>query len=366
MFEQIKRLSGKYNISLISFLRDWEEEGIAALKPYCREINAVSIKEKRSRSYSFINPGFVKNYYSQELALLIREKTSAGGFDIVQFEYLPMAQYCRDLRTKAKRILTEHQLGFLCLKREAQAESNFFRKSALLFRCSRLLKYETKIFNKFDEVIFISSFESALAGIPHSFISPMGVDTDYFKPDKKNSEDTDLLYAGNFDNFQNEDSMFYFSRRIWPLIKKRRPETNFKIIGVNSEKRLGFLDGIDGISIAGRVKDIREYINRTKVFIMPARIGAGMKGKLLEALSMGKPVVSTAIGAEGYEGDVLRAVKIAASPEEFADKTLEVLGDNALRENMGAIGRAEAERRYGWERIFSDMDAFYKGLLIGD
>lgn len=366
MFEQIKYLSDKYNICLISFLRDWEGEGIGLLKPYCREINTVSIKEKKSRSYSFTNPGFVKNYYSQEMDSSIRKKTSAADFDIVQFEYLSMAQYRDGLKMEAKSILTEHQLGFLCLKKEAEIEKNFLKKAALLFRYNRLLAYEMRIFKKFDRVVFVSSYESVRAGIQHSFVSPMGVDTEYFKPDKKNEEDIDLIYTGNFDNFQNEDSMIYFSKYIWPLIKKKRPETKIKIIGVNSKERLEFLKEIGGIDVVGRAEDIRGYLNRAKVFIMPARIGGGMRGKLLEALSMGKPVVSTSIGAEGYEEGILKAMKIADSPEGFADKTLEILYNKAMRENMGAIAMPEAEKRYKWERIFLDMDAFYKGLLSHD
>ncbi len=366
MFEEIKYLSDKYNICLISFLRDWEEKGIGFLKPYCREINTVNIEERKSRSFSFTRPGFLKNYYSQEMHLLIRKKISAADFNIVQFEYLPMAQYLNGLKMKTKSILTEHQLGFLCLEKEKEIEKNFLKKTALLFRYNRLKAYEKRIFKKFDRVVFVSSYESVCAGIQHSFVSPMGVDTGYFKPHKKNEENIDLIYTGNFDSFQNEDAMIYFSRYIWPLIKKKRPETNFKIIGVHSKERLEFLKEIGGIDVVGRAEDIRGYLNRAKIFIMPARIGGGMRGKLLEALSMGKPVVSTSIGAEGYDEGILKAVEIADSPEGFAGKTLEILYNKTMRENMGAIAMLEAEKRYGWGRIFLDMDVFYKGLLNHD
>ena len=364
MFEQIKYLSNKYNIYLISFLRDWEKEGVNFLKPYCREINTVSIKERKSRSYSFIKPGFLKNYYSQKMRSLISEKISTLDFDIVQFEYLPMAQYSDDLKDKAKSVLTEHQLGFLCLKKEAEIEKDFLRKATLWFRYNRLKTYEIKIFKKFDKVVFLSSYESACVGIPHSFVSPMGVETEFFKPAKTSAEDIDLLYIGNFDNFQNEDAMVYFSRNIWPLIKKKRPETSFKIVGFNSKEKLGFLKEKYGIEVLGRVEDTRAYLNRAKVFIMPARIGGGMRGKLLEALSMGKPVVSTSIGAEGYEGGILKAIKIADNPQDFTDKTLEILCNKVMRENMGIMARLEVEKKYSWERIFLDMDTFYKGLLM--
>jgi glycosyltransferase involved in cell wall biosynthesis len=241
MFEQIKCLSDKYNICLISFLRDWEEEGVLSLKPYCREINTITIQEAKSKSYSFTKPGFLKNYYSLKMAELIRKKTSAVDFDIVQFEYLPMAQYRVGLKIKAKSVLTEHQLGFMCLKREVLLEKDLLRKAALLFRYNRLKAYEIKIFKKFDKVVFISSYDSNCAGMPQAFVSPMGVDIEYFKPEKISAEDIDLLYLGNFDNFQNVDAMIYFSGQIWPLIRQKRPETNIKIIGVNSREKLRFL-----------------------------------------------------------------------------------------------------------------------------
>jgi len=363
MFEQIKYFSGKYNIHLISFLRDWEEAGVEPLRPFCKEINTVRIKERNSKSYSLTKPGFIKNYYSQEMDLLIREKTKDASFDIVQFEYLPMAQYKDGLKTKAKSILTEHQLGFLCLKKEMDMERNLFKKIIFLFRYIRLLKYETRIFEKFDKVIFINSSESRYASHRQSFISPMGVDTEYFKPNGKNIEDIDLIFIGNFDNFQNVDSMVYFSKYIWPLIKKKRPETDIKIIGVKSKEKLVFLKEMDGIEVIGQVGDIREYLNRAKVFIIPARSGGGMRGKLLEALTMGKPVVSTPLGAEGYNSGVLKAIKIAESPKEFVDMILELLCNKALREDIGAIARMEVEKRYKWEHIFSDIGIVYENLL---
>jgi glycosyltransferase involved in cell wall biosynthesis len=116
--------------------------------------------------------------------------------------------------------------------------------------------------------------------------------------------------------------------------------------------------------VLGQIKDIREYLNRAKVFIMPARIGGGMRGRLLEALSMGKLVISTSIGAEGYEKDILRAIKVADHPQDFADKTLEALGNKSLRQNMGLLGRQEVEKRYKWESVFLEMDAFYRDLLL--
>lgn len=364
LFEQIKYLSDKYDIYLISFLRDWEESGLETLRKFCKEIDTVRIEERKSKSYSLSKPGFIKNYYSGEMAALIQKKIKDTDFDIVQFEYLPMAQYRDGLNVRAKTMLVEHQLGYLCLKKEMDTEKSVFKKSAFSFRYNRLLKYENKVSKKFDKVIFVSATEAAVAKYPNSFVSPMGVDTEYFKPVGENPEDTDLIYTGNFDNYQNVDSVIYFSKYIWPLIVNKRPETNMRIIGVNSKEKLGFLKDMRGIEAIGRVEDIRAHLGRAKVFIAPARIGGGMKGKILEALSMGKPVVSTSIGAEGYEGEVLKTIKIEDSPEGFADKILEFLYNKDLRKYAGFLARRETETRCKWEHIFSDMDKFYKKLCV--
>ena len=191
MFEQIRCLSDKYDIHLISFVRDWEEPGIEPLKRFCREIDTVRIEEKKSKSYSLAEPGFIKNYYSHEMDSLIRRKIKEKGFNIVQFEYLAMAQYRGGIETKARTILVEHQLGFLCLKKEIAAEENLLKKLMLLFRYNRLLRYETETFKKFNGVIFISACESGYAEDTRNFISPMGVDTGFFKTAWKCAEDID-------------------------------------------------------------------------------------------------------------------------------------------------------------------------------
>jgi len=357
MFEQIKYLSARHDVYLLSFVRDWEGQGLEPLKRFCKEVDVVRIEEKGLRSYSFTGPGFIKNYYSGEMESLVQKKTKEVDFDIVQFEYLPMAQYRDGL--KARSILTEHQLGFLCLRKEMRAERNYFKKLVLLFRYNRLQAYEKRILNKFDNVVFLSSTEAGHTRRLNPFISSMGVDSEYFKPGDEPGN-TDLIFTGNFDSFQNVDSMRYFSKDIWPLIKRKKPGANLKIAGFRSEEKLGFLKAVEGIEVVGYAEDMKDCINRARLFILPARIGGGMRGKLLEALSMQKPVVSTSLGVEGCEGDILRAIRIADAPQDFADKTIDLLDNELLRKEIGRIGRNAVERDYTWQSIFSKMDKVYE------
>lgn len=358
MFEQVKYLSSKHDVYLLSFLRDYEEPGLQYLKPICKEVNIVKLREKNSKSYSFAKPGFVKNYYSKEMTTLIYKKIREINFNVVQFEYLPMTQYSDGLDIKT--ILTEHQLGFLYLKKEMELEKNYFKKLVFLFRYNRLMRYERKILCKFDHVVFISNNEAEYMKDINPFVSPMGVDAEYFKSKKRKTEDTDLIYVGNFDNYQNKDTIFYFFKFIWPLIKKKRPKINLKIIGYKSKERLDFLEKKSHIEVIGYVDDIRSYIESARLYILPARINGGMKGKLLEALAMEKPVISTSIGIEGYRGDILKAIRIADTPEGFVNGMLELLYNENLRRDMGYIGRRAVEKEYTWECIFSKIDSLYE------
>jgi glycosyltransferase involved in cell wall biosynthesis len=187
----------------------------------------------------------------------------------------------------------------------------------------------------------------------------MGVDTEYFKPDDRTEMTTDLLFTGNFDNAQNVDSVQYFYEQIWLIIKRRKPDINLQIVGYKSDERLGFLENRDGIKVLGYVDDIRNYIAQAKVFIMPARTGGGMRGKLLEALSMAKPVVSSSMGAQGYEGKLHVSIKIADTPGEFAETILTLLDDEALRNRLGDYGRSVVEKDYDWNAVFGRMDEIY-------
>lgn len=361
MFEQIKYLSASNNVYLISFFRDGEEKDLESLRSICKEVNLVRIKEKGKRSYSFTEPGFIKNYYSKDMEFLLLEEIKQINPDLIQFEYLPMAQYKDGL--KVKSILTEHQLGFLCLKKELDIERNAFRKALLYLRYRRLMNYELKTLRKFDSVVFLNNKEAECASLgPKSFVSSMGVDTEYFTPAKPGLQDTDLIFIGNFDSFQNVDSMRFFVDYIWPLIRKKRPSATFKIAGYKSKEKLSFLKNEHGIEILGYKDDIRNFIDSARVFIVPARLGGGMKGKILEALSMEKPVISTSLGADGYTGDILGAMRIADTPKDFADNALALIENESLRKTMGFFGRGIVEKEYKWKSVFSKMDKMYEIL----
>jgi glycosyltransferase involved in cell wall biosynthesis len=191
----------------------------------------------------------------------------------------------------------------------------------------------------------------------------MGVDANYFTPNGHNSDNRDMVYVGFFRHRPNVDAALYFYRRILPLIKKEAGEVNLDIVGFDPPRQVWELNGRDGVRVTGYVEDIRPYICGAKVFVMPIRLGMGMRGKLFEAWAMGKAVVSTSIGCEGVDAVDGKDIFIADTPADFAAKAVRLLKDDKLREAMGAQAREKARLQYEWDIVAEGLENIYRKLL---
>ena len=155
-----------------------------------------------------------------------------------------------------------------------------------------------------------------------------GVDTDYFDPQEECSDPlanhVDVVFTGAMDYWANVDAVLWFAKHVWPLVKKRQPDATFFIVGGNPTQEVMALDGKSGIKVTGRVKDVRPFIKYSKVAVAPLQIARGIQNKVLEALSMAKPVVATTMAIEGIEARTDN-IKITDSPEETAKYVVQYL-----------------------------------------
>ncbi|MEW6003074.1 MAG: glycosyltransferase, partial [Nitrospirota bacterium] len=195
-------------------------------------------------------------------------------------------------------------------------------------------------------------------------------------PLKDFKEKRDLIFIGGFVHMPNEDAVFWFAREIFPLIKSQLPEIKFVVMGSYPTEKILRLNS-DDIVITGFVKDVSTHFNDAKIFVCPLRYGAGFKGKIVQAMSYGLPVVTTSIGAEGMDLKNGENVLIADNPEEFARKVVEIylnedlwkkLSHNSIvhvRENYvpGVVKKKIKERLQGINIMTQDRDnAIYAGL----
>jgi glycosyltransferase involved in cell wall biosynthesis len=119
------------------------------------------------------------------------------------------------------------------------------------------------------------------------------------------------------------------------------------------------------IIVTGQVDDVREYLQRLKVFVSPIRLGKGFRGKLLEAMSMGIPVLSTRLGAEGLAARERENIMLAETPDEFVQKTLELLRDEQLRHKIGSNGRLLVTEKFSWQKGVEILEEVLNKLVQG-
>jgi len=362
MYEIISHLAKRHNIYIVSFLTEKETFGLPELQEICKEVITVERRDFNGHSYSLFKPGFLKTFYSEKMKEMIKDILRRIDFDIIHFEYIMMAQYLPS-GLKIPALITEHQIGFLYLKRHLSIEDSIYKKMVLYARFLRLYKYEVSTLRRFTKVVLLNKNESDylrdVFGID-TLISPMGVDFEYFRNDNNIYEDTDLLYIGNFDNYQNVDAIRFFYKEVWPILKKNLPDISLYIVGYNSKKALGHLIDDGNIKLIDYVLDIRPYLKRCKIFILPLRVGSGMRGKILEAMAMEKCVVSTGLGCEGLDEDALKTIIISEHPEEFVKNIGLLLEDKPFRQGLGSMARKSIENRYSWAKVASDIERVYE------
>jgi glycosyltransferase involved in cell wall biosynthesis len=158
----------------------------------------------------------------------------------------------------------------------------------------------------------------------------------------------------------NIDAVLWFSQRVLPLIQAERPQTTFAIVGQRPHPRLKGLHNLPGITITGHVDDIRPYIAGATVYVAPLRVGGGTRLKLMEAMVMGKAIVSTSLGAEGFPVANGQELILANEPAAFAQETLHLLHDPLRRAALGRTGQAFAQANYDWQILVPRLERIYQ------
>jgi glycosyltransferase involved in cell wall biosynthesis len=194
-------------------------------------------------------------------------------------------------------------------------------------------------------------------------VVPTGVDLDYFRPVEHPPDNQRLIFVGAFQHHPNVDAMIHFCRATLPLIKKRAPSAELDIVGSKPPQQIADLAAIPGVQVAGFVPDVRPSMALSSVYIVPLRLGVGIRGKILEAWAMAMPVVATQVAAAGLQAESGRNILIADSEELFAEHVLSLLRDPVLRARLGAEGRRVAERSYGWDAAADKLDGLYRQYM---
>lgn len=306
-----------------------------------------------------------------EMDSLLRSVASSHKFDILHVDHAHMGRYGLMLSDQfgLPSILREHNVESQIYRRFAASQSNPVKRLLAQLHGRRLLREETTFLQRFDAVAAISSED---AGVIRSLapstvveVIPAGVDCDHFLPADLEEETQDsVLWVGGMAWDPNRDALQGFLSDIWPAIKRKCPSATLDIVGEGTEQMSAFAsNSANSVQIHGRVPDIRDYLRRSAVLVVPLRVGGGMRLKLVEFFAAGKAVVSTTIGAEGNRGIDGRELVIRDEPDEFATAVVQLLGDPSRRHALGQNARALATKEYSWTHIADRFEQLYERVL---
>jgi glycosyltransferase involved in cell wall biosynthesis len=281
--------------------------------------------------------------------------------DLVFCDFLHTAAPLLQLNFKPK-VMFEHNVEFLLRKRKWMTEQHPLRKVVFGSEWRRTRTVEEKACRSFDHVLAVSeddqrTFEQEFA-IGTVSTLPAGVDADFFQPTSEPQQTGRMVFVGSMDWEPNEDGILWFLDDVYPRIRRSIPGASLAVVGRNPSSRLqAIAANAPAVEITGRVGDVRPYVSKAEVVVVPLRVGGGTRIKIPEAMAMGKAVVSTPIGAEGLPFRDGREIRIAERSEEFAHAVIELLKNATLRDDIATAARQEVVKNHGWEMVVDRTEA---------
>ncbi len=374
VFHFIKALSRQHEITLLSLSEQpVPAEQMAGLQPYVRRLEIIELS--KSRSYLNCLAGLFSSkplqvYYYRSPALFerLQEIARHEKFDLIYVHLIRMAEYTKALNGEPK-ILDLTDAMSLSYERICQIHRDHSLKLfhvAQKVECGRLREYEAAAVRRFDRNLIISQtdkkFLGQFADVSRMKIIGPGVNLNYFSFYDGDFDANRIVFLGTMSFLPNKDAIIYFYKKIWPNVKRRIPAMKLSIVGANPAPEVVRLSRDADIEVTGYVPDVRPFLRRAAVSICPMRVGAGAKNKVLEAMSIGTPVVSTSLGAEGIEAQPGHHLLVADAPKLFANQVSRIAQRPELRSRLARQARHLIEEKYDWDLVTQPLERLIESM----
>lgn len=355
-YNELRYLAADHEVEVFC-LADGEDDlqNTAALRALSDQIHAVPLSRARGRLRALLamatrEPLTVAFFREEALQDKIIERFAKSPPDLILVYSSSMAQYVEEF-ANTPRLMQFAELDSLKWADHARL-APLPKRWLYRSESERLLSYERKIAESFSHSLVctqeeLREFERLVPGAPVTCI-PNGVDSEYFAPSEGLKKGNHLIFTGVMDYFPNVDGISWFCQEILPLIRRQVPELQLTICGSRPVGQITRLQRIPGVTVTERVPDVRPYLDRADVAVVPLRIGRGIQNKVLEAMSMALPCVTTRTACMGIEAKDGRDLLVANDPSEFARHVVRLLSDDAARKRLGTNARATIKKHYSW------------------
>lgn len=356
------------------------QESLDHLRPYCATLEAVPAPPRRSTAERLgaallsSTPDLARRLASVEFRAQLAALLEQTPFDLVHVEGLEMAPHWLGLASAGaafpKTVLDAHNAEYVLQRRAFTNDLLQPRRwpgaAYSLFQWPKLRRYEAMACRLAAGVVAVSKNDRralrAIAPDKQMAVVPNGIDTEYFRPGQAPREKSTLVFTGTMDFRPNVDAVMWFCHRVFPRIRAEAPDAHFYIVGQRPRPEVQQLAQMPGVVVTGSVADVRPYLWRAALCVVPLRVGGGTRFKVLEAMACGTPVVSTTLGAEGIRLRPAEHVILADATEEFAASALDLLREPERARAMAARGQAFAVANYEWKTLVGRLLAFYEGI----
>ena len=359
-FHQIRELSAKHSIHLFC-LNDSARhpQALEILGKYCKtieihDLSKINILIRLLVTFFTGNPFQVGYFYSPSAKRKVQAMIEQIRPDHIYCQLIRTAPYA--FHSRIPKTIDYQDVFSKGVERRIEF-SPFWLKPILKMEYQRLLKYEHAVFVQFDHKTIIS--ESDRIHIPHPgrnsiHIIPNGVDHQYFTP-VEGPKTTDLLFTGNMGYSPNIQCARFLATQVMPGILKIKPGTRLKIVGANPDPSLAELASAN-VEIIGWVDDIRQSYNAARIFIAPMQIGTGLQNKLLEAMAMKLPCITSELANKSLGATPGKEILIGNSAEEYAALVVRLLEDSNFAKEIAENGNHFVRATFDWSSTTAKLE----------
>jgi glycosyltransferase involved in cell wall biosynthesis len=302
--------------------------------------------------------------YRPVMQQAINEMVAQGRFDLIHccvhmFGYF---RFPADIPVTSDT----HEVKYDLLRRTAENTPNFFRRMWLSLQCKFGRREEIGLCRKFDLLLTTTERDAQVfrKDVPNQNMAVVqnGAGNTFFEDLGIEPEPCAMVFTGLFTHLPNSDGIIHFLDNIFPMIREMEPQARLYVVGKSPTRALR-ARASENVIVTGFVEDVRPYMARAQVFVIPLLAGGGIRGKALEAMAMKRPIVTTTIGVEGIDLRHEHSALFADTPDAFAKAVVRLLRDPALRQRLAGNAFATAQRSYNWEAKGRELDGLLRSVV---
>ena len=373
-FNMIRHFAASgHRVTVCSLARSAAEaaEG-AGIAPYCADFELAHVGEpmqfaRMVARLPITTPSSMGYFYSPALAQRVRARLAEQRWDLIFVHCSSVAQYVEHVRDVPKL------LDFGDMDSQKWIEYANYKPFPLSlgyrFEGAKMMMAEKRLARRFDVCTATTraewqTLEDYGTGASTDWF-PNGVDSEFFCPGDEPYDPDTIAFVGRMDYYPNQECMSRFCDHVWPLLRARRPNLKLVIVGADPSAAMRRLGDRPGVTVTGSVPDVRPYVRKSAVMVAALAIARGTQNKILEAMAMGVPVVTSRVAAGGVDAEAGTHLVVGDSPQEQAEAIFKLLDSPAERQRLALAGRQRMLSHHAWTQSMKRLDAIVERCIAG-